>query len=61
MIGIVLRILLPALAIYFFVRFVRELIQRNISGSKLDPRADPVIDVCPDCGRVVEKGHRCDH
>lgn len=61
MIGIVMRILLPALAIYFLVRFVRELIQKNGDRSTLDPRADPVIDVCPDCGRVAEKGHKCDH
>ncbi|MBI2603702.1 MAG: hypothetical protein HYW48_11680 [Deltaproteobacteria bacterium] len=62
LIRIILRILVILFIAYLTVKLVRRVL--GISGknpsARLRKRMDEdVIDVCPDCGRVKDRFHRC--
>ena len=66
--AILLRFLIPLVAIYFMVRFVFSLVgtKKNLGGEghkKKDPlknkESDPVIDICTVCGEIKGRFHRC--
>ena len=69
MIGILLRILIPFVIAYFFVKIIRNILgisNRNnqINSSrfpwqKRSPKDPDTIDVCPNCGEVITSKHRC--
>lgn len=63
MLGVLLKILVPALVIYFLVKKVFGVltsigILKPQDDGKTKP-TDQVIDLCPKCGQVNSRGHRC--
>ena len=65
--GLIFKILLPLVLIYFAARAVLRLgrivgilMDANKNGSShVKKSSDQVIDICPECGRVLAPGHRC--
>jgi hypothetical protein len=67
MIAILFKMLFPFAAFYVFMKYVKKAILQKLMnpeflrrGSYSSHRRDQVvIDICPHCGEVVGKRHKC--
>ena len=66
--GILIKFLVPVIGFYYFQKWMRNVLNppQNYSG---DPESkftangkksqEEVIEICPECGNVMMKNHRC--
>jgi len=65
MISILIRILLVVFLSYYLSKILLNFLERNQISSKKknssseNKSSENYIDICPECGRVKEKNHRC--
>ena len=68
MFAVLIKLLVPLLGFYFVQKWVRNAIKLTFnppneqSGSQQPSHrggAENVIEICPECGNVEEKGHKC--
>ena len=53
-----LKIIVPLAAAYLGVRLLRAKLQQ-LGDPQERPRRAEAIDLCPECGEVMTRGHRC--
>lgn len=69
MVAIILKFLGPVLAFYFFQKWIRQTFgglggsgftKDQVSSSYPKDRSkEDIIEICPDCGNVAQKNHKC--
>ncbi|MFK7823143.1 MAG: hypothetical protein AB8G05_03245 [Oligoflexales bacterium] len=68
--GILLKFLIPVLGFYLAQKWVRNALNpsQNYSGNPEDKQtnagdkgADDVIEICPECGNVMQRNHKCQY
>lgn len=57
MLPFILKYVLPVVAVYAVVRYVRN---RRLT-ARAEAQNPPTLDLCPHCGSLLTKGHRCLH
>ena len=61
LLGIIIRILIPLALGYWLSRIIMSYLKQRGQNTNLKdhPEKDNVIDICPECGQVKDKNHRC--
>ncbi|NRA44771.1 MAG: hypothetical protein HRU09_07440 [Oligoflexales bacterium] len=68
--GILLKLLVPLLGFYLVQKWIKNALNptQNYSGNPEERHtsaggksADDIIDICPDCGNVKQKNHKCQY
>ena len=60
--GPLLRIAIPAIAIYFAYQYIKKQLSLGAGKDATKQQAfkgPEVIQICPNCGSEIKKGHKC--
>ncbi|MDE3269872.1 MAG: hypothetical protein OYH77_06275 [Pseudomonadota bacterium] len=54
----IVKYVLPVVAVYVLLRYIRN---RRLAYRSTNNDTPQTIDLCPHCGSLLTKGHRCRH